>query len=122
MRAGCSWSAMMSPQSRGWTGSVKSSLTRLLQIPRRLLSPSPFSFERLLAVFHAILPHDNFKSSMDIHTAFATLTSLRLLIKAGLGGDILEPAAKFRVNVGWDFVQRLGRNVGLEVGDWCFEG
>lgn len=102
--------------------SFRPTLTVGLQIPRRLLSPSPFTLERLLAIFHAVLPQDEFRSSIDLHTAFATLTSLRLVTKAGLSGDVLEPAAKFRVSVGWHFVQSLGRNVGLELGDWCFEG
>lgn len=91
------------------------------KIPRRLLAPSPFTLERLLAIFKAILPHD-VKGSADLHMQFATLASLRLVQKAGVGGDVLEAGAKWRVNVGWDYVGRLGRGVGCEVGDYVFDG
>lgn len=91
------------------------------KIPRRLLAPSPFTLERLLAIFRSILPHD-VKGSVDLYTQFATLTSLRLVQRAGVSGDVLEAGAKWRVNVGLEYIGRLGRGVGCEVADYLFEG
>lgn len=70
-----------------------------------------------MAVFHAILPHIVAPNS-DLLTQIATLTSLRLLERGGIGGDILDPSAKWKVNVGWEYLLALGRSVGCEVGDW----
>jgi origin recognition complex subunit 5 len=90
----------------------------LYQIPRNLLSPSPFSLDRLLAIFHAILPKA-LASNRQILAQIATLTSLRLLSRPGSSNlDTLDPGSRFKVNCSWEYVASLGRSVGLEVRDY----
>ncbi|KAJ4378704.1 hypothetical protein N0V86_005575 [Didymella sp. IMI 355093] len=64
------------------------------RIPRHLLTPSPFSLDRLFAIFRALLV-DGVPQSADLYTSVATLTSLKLLVRTGVGGanDALEPGA-----------------------------
>lgn len=50
----------------------------------------------------------------------ATLVALRLIVKAGAGvggaGDVLDGAGgKWRVNVGWEVVRGVARDVGFDV-------
>ena len=51
----------------------------------------------------------------------ATLVGLRLIVKAGSGGDILEGGAKWRVNVGWEFVRGVARGVKFDVESYLTE-
>ena len=94
------------------------------KIPRHLLSPAAFTLDRLLAILHAILPHD-FRSTVDVYTLLATLTGLRLLSKGGgLGSsDPLEPGGKWRVAnvVSWEYVQAIARSVKFEIVDFVAE-
>ena len=94
--------------------------SQVRKIPRRLLGPQPFLLERLFAIFHALVP-DPVPSSVDLQTQVATLTSLRLLVRASVGGDPLEPAAKWRVNVGWEYIHRLARSVKFQVEEYLAE-
>lgn len=57
----------------------------------------------------------------DVSMALATLSSLRLLVRVGGGGDPLDRGGKWRVNVGWEVVRGLGRSMGIEVEDWLIE-
>lgn len=92
------------------------------RIPRQLLNPSPFPLDRLLAILHAILP-EALVQTADIQTQIATLTSLRLLQRAGAGsGDPLEAGGRWRVNFGWDYAQAVGRSVSFEIGEWISGG
>jgi origin recognition complex subunit 5 len=89
-----------------------------MQISRHLLSPSPFSLDRLLAILHSLLPR-TLSSNAQILAQIATLTSLRLLIRPGSANiDTLDPASRFKVNCSWEYVASLGRSVGLEVRDY----
>ena len=92
-------------------------------IGRRLLGPQTFVLERLLAIFHAIVPKDAGRETtgVDILASIATLASLRLLIKTSVGADVLGSGSKWRVNVGWDMARGLGREVGVEVEAWIGE-
>ena len=79
---------------------------------------------------------------VDVGMALATLASLRLLVKVGgaggggsaaMGGiglsgggglvpaDVMDRGGKWRVNVGWEFVRRVGRSLGVEVEEWLVE-
>lgn len=91
------------------------------RISRHLLSPSSFPLDRLLAILHAILP-ETLLQVADIHTQIATLSSLRLLHKAGVSGDALDPGCKWRVSFGWEYAQAVGRSIGFEIGDWVAGG
>jgi len=88
--------------------------SQVRKIQRRLLGPQPFLLERMLAIFHAIVP-DPVASSVDLQTQIATLTSLRLLVRASASGDPLEAGGKWRVNVGWEYIRGLARSVKFEV-------
>lgn len=93
------------------------------RIPRHLLTPSPFSLDRLFAIFRALLL-DGVPQTADLYTSVATLTSLKLLIRTGVGGasDALEAGGRWRVGFGWEFVRGLGRSVGVEVGEYLVGG
>jgi origin recognition complex subunit 5 len=96
------------------------------KIHRRLLGPQAFSLERLQAIFLAILPRKTPScTSVDVQMQVATLTSLRLMVKAGgaaaAGGDVLDAGAKWRVNVGWEYVRGVAKSVRFDVEDFVAE-
>lgn len=93
------------------------------KISRHLLTPSPFSLDRLLAIFRSLLV-ETVPQVADLYTQIATLTSMRLLVRAGGVGtsDVLDPGAKWRVNFGWEYARSLGRVVNLEVGEYLVGG
>lgn len=93
------------------------------RIPRHLLTPSPFPLDRLFAIFRALLL-DAVPQTADLYTSVATLTSLKLLVRTGVGaaGDALEAGGRWRVGFGWEFVRGLGRSVGIEVGEYLVGG
>ncbi|KAH8723563.1 origin recognition complex subunit Orc5 [Phaeosphaeriaceae sp. PMI808] len=96
--------------------------TKARKISRHLLTPSPFPLDRLLAIFRALLD-GGVPQVADIYTQIATLTSLRLLVRAGAGSaDVLEAGGRWRVNFGWEYARALGRAVGLEVGEYLVGG
>ena len=94
--------------------------SQVRKIPRRLLGPQPFLLERVFAIFHALVP-DAVPSSVDLQTQIATLTSLRQLVRASMSEDPLEPATKWRVNVGWEYIHRLARSVKFQVEEYLAE-
>jgi origin recognition complex subunit 5 len=93
------------------------------RIPRHLLTPSPFPLDRLFAIFRALLM-DGVPQMADLYTSVATLASLKLLVRTGIGGasDALEAGGRWRVGFGWEFVRGLGRSVGIEVGEFLVGG
>ena len=91
------------------------------KISRRLLGPQSFPLERLLAIFHAILPHTYAGGGADTMCQVATLVGLRLIVKAGTGGDTLEGGGKWRVNVGWEFVRDVARSVNFDIESYLTE-
>ena len=108
-------------------GAMRSGGGRPLQtrkIPRHLLAASIFTLDRLLAILQAILPED-FRSDINIYRQITTLTSLKLLLRAGgLGsGDPLEPGGKWRVGpmLSWEYVQHLARSVDFNITDYVVE-
>jgi origin recognition complex subunit 5 len=93
------------------------------RISRHLLTPSPFSLDRLLAIFRSLL-EGSVPQLADIYTQIATLTSMRLLVRVGgaAGVDPLDAGARWRVNFGWEWVRSLGRTVSIEVGEYLVGG
>lgn len=92
------------------------------KISRHLLTPSPFTLDRLLAIFRALLD-GTVPQVADLYTQIATLTSMRLLVRAGAGSnDALEAGGRWRVNFGWEYARALGRSVNLEVGEYLVGG
>ncbi|KAK3064564.1 hypothetical protein LTR53_018450, partial [Teratosphaeriaceae sp. CCFEE 6253] len=92
--------------------------------PRHLLSPAAFTLDRVISILHAILPHD-LRSTIDVYTQIATLTSLGLLVRGGGlgGGDVLEAGGKWRVGsaVSWEYVQALARGLDFGLADYIAE-
>lgn len=76
----------------------------------------------MLAIFHSILP-DPIATTADMQTQITTLTSLRLLLRSGVGanGDALDISAKWKVNVGYEYIVKMARSVGFEVQDYLVE-
>jgi origin recognition complex subunit 5 len=92
------------------------------KIPRHLLTPSPFPLDRLLAVFRSLLDGP-VPQVADVCTQIATLTSMRLLVRTGQGGnDALGDGMRWRVNFSWEYARSLGRSVGVEVGEYLVGG
>ncbi|MCJ1447881.1 MAG: hypothetical protein MMC23_008393 [Stictis urceolatum] len=87
---------------------------------RKLLGPQPFVLERWLAVFRALVPHDVLQGAADLYTQIATLQALRMVLRVG-AGDGMDPAARWRVNVGWEFVGSVGKAVRVEVEEYLAE-
>ena len=108
----------------GGTARSASRPSQKRQVSRHLLAPSAFALDRLIAILHAILPHD-FRSNIDVYTQIATLSNLRLLVRSGAirSSDPLEPGSKLRVGpaVTWEFVLGLARGVKFEVVDYMAE-
>lgn len=94
---------------------------QIRKVSRHLLAASAFTVDRLLAILHAILP-DDVRTPIDMYKQIATLSSLRLLLRAGgTGGtDPLEPGAKWRVGplVTWEHVQGLARGLDFNMVDY----
>ncbi|KAK5122763.1 hypothetical protein LTR85_003678 [Meristemomyces frigidus] len=94
------------------------------KIPRHLLAASAFTLDRLLSILHAILPHD-LRSTIDVYTQIATLTSLRLLVRSsGMGSsDPLEAGGKWKTGpaVSWEYVQGLARSLDFGIVDYIAE-
>lgn len=91
------------------------------KISRKLLGPQAFPLERLLAIFHSILSHDVKGGGADVMCMVATLVGLRLVIRAGAGGDVLEGWGKWRCNVGWGFVSNVARSVKFDLESYLVE-
>ncbi|KAF2818526.1 origin recognition complex subunit Orc5 [Ophiobolus disseminans] len=109
-------------KNRRRTTNTVANATKARKISRHLLTPSPFPLDRLLAIFRALLD-GSVPQVADVYTQIATLTSLRLLVRAGAGSnDALEGGGRWRVGFGWEYVRALGRSVNLEVGEYLVGG
>lgn len=103
------------------------------KIGRKLLGAHAFVLERMMAIFTTVrrewgIDLDGCDPSepasgadADIGMALATLSSLRLLVRVGAGGDPLDRGGKWRVNVGWEAIRSLGRSMRVEVEEWLVE-
>lgn len=100
------------------------------KIARKLLGAHAFVLERMMAIFVAVRGEWGIDGGVgagaagmdaDVGMALATLSSLRLLVRVGGGGDPLDKGGKWRVNVGWEVVRGLGRSMGVEVEEWLIE-
>lgn len=102
------------------------------KVARKLLGAHAFVLERMMAIFVTVRnewggavggagPGVMSAMDADVGMALATLSSLRLLVRVGGGGDPLDRGGKWRVNVGWEVVRGLGRSMGVEVEEWLVE-
>lgn len=95
------------------------------KIARRLLGAHAFVLERMMAIFTAVRIEwgigGGTVDDADVGMALATLSSLRLLVRVGGGGDPLDRGGKWRVNIEWEAVRSLGRSMEVEVEEWLIE-
>ncbi|KAI1805695.1 origin recognition complex subunit 5 C-terminus-domain-containing protein [Daldinia bambusicola] len=112
------------------------------KIARKLLGPSAFVLERMVAIYAATRREwvsddtdawDGQQQQQqqqqptvdgDVGMAIATLASLRLLVRvggAGGAGDTMDRGGKWRVGVGWEVIRGVGRSMGVEVEEWLVE-
>jgi origin recognition complex subunit 5 len=99
------------------------------KIARKLLGAHAFVLERMMAIFEAVrgewVDGGPLASAAgldsDVSMAIATLASLRLLVRVGGGGDMMDRGGKWRINVGWEVIRGIGRSVGVEVEEWLIE-
>ena len=87
-----------------------------------------FPIERLLAIFPVIATTtttttttttQQLGGSVDIQAQIATLTALRLLVRTSSAAlDPLDGAAKWKVNVGWEYIRGIARSVKLDIEDF----
>ena len=99
------------------------------KIARKLLGAHAFVLERMLAIFAVVRGEwtedirlgGQGALDADVGMAMATLASLRLLNRVGVGGDVMDRGGKWRISVGWEVVRGVGRSIGVEVEDWLIE-
>ena len=102
-------------------GTAKGRPSKHRKIQRKLLGPQVFALERMLAIFHAIVPHPISSGTGDIMTQIAALGSSRLMVKASANANVLDAGTKWRVNVGWDYVQGVARLLRFDVESYLTE-
>lgn len=116
-------------RKRGRRGVAKprASRARTARIPRKLLGAQTFVLERMTAIYTALRTEWAAERDIpvgevdaDVGVALATLASLRLVVRVGLG-DVLDRGARWRVNAGLEAVRGVGRSLGVEVEDWLVE-
>lgn len=118
----------------GATGAIRASKrTKHRKIARKLLGPSAFVLERMVAIYAATRREwdsDGGEEGVvgvgvdgDVGMAISTLASLRLLVRVGGtgGGDTMDRGGKWRVGVGWEVIRGVGRSMGVEVEEWLIE-
>jgi origin recognition complex subunit 5 len=96
------------------------------KIARKLLGAQSFVMERMMAIFAAVSSEWDTQGrtgnmDADVGVAIATLSSLRLLVRVGAGGDLMDRGARWRICVSWEGVRSVGRSLGIEVEDWMVE-
>lgn len=96
------------------------------KIARKLLGAHAFVLERMLAIYAAVKgewTEDRRRAGLDgdVGMGLATLASLRLMSRVGIGGDVMDRGGKWRINVGWEVVRGVGRSIGVEVEEWLIE-
>ncbi|EMR08074.1 hypothetical protein PNEG_03514 [Pneumocystis murina B123] len=89
-------------------------------ISQRLIGPKSFVLERMLAIFLAIQSNEDILTS-DIYTQIENLATLKMLIRTSLTSDKLDSASRWKVNVSWNFVQKIAKSVGFELEDYLIE-
>ena len=79
----------------------------------------------MLAIFAAVQLEWSAKNGgavdADVGMAVATLASLRLMVRVGASGDVMDRAGRWRITVGWYTIKELGRSVGVEMDEWLIE-
>ncbi|CCG83234.1 Origin recognition complex subunit 5 [Taphrina deformans PYCC 5710] len=91
----------------------KRAIDKVTRQPQKLLGPKGFSAERMLSIFQAIIP-TSFKHTALLDQQIATLHSLKLILKQGASGDLLDDG-KWVVNVNLETIIKIARSVQFEL-------
>ena len=118
-------------QRRRRAGGATAGGSKHRKIARKLLGAHAFVLERMMAIFEAVRSEwvgekgvGRWGVDGDLGMAIATLASLRLMVRvggSGAGENLLDRGGKWRVNVGWEVIRGLGRNMGVEVEEWLID-
>lgn len=84
----------------------------------KLMSPKPFSLERMLAILRSVATEfdvgQELADDVQLQNDISTLTSLKMLIKMG-AHDTIGGATKWRTNMEWSAVQQIANDVGFKI-------
>jgi origin recognition complex subunit 5 len=112
----------------GFTGGRGRLRGKHRKIARKLLGAHAFVLERMMAIFAAVRSEWVGEGGVgsngldaDVGMAISTLASLRLLVRIGSTGDLMDRGGKWRINVGWEVVRGIGRSIGVEVEEWLID-
>uniref|UniRef100_A0A182J817 Uncharacterized protein n=1 Tax=Anopheles atroparvus TaxID=41427 RepID=A0A182J817_ANOAO len=78
------------------------------------MGPKPFSVDRLLAIFYAILD-EKVGMTCNLLAQIPTLVHLKFLAHVSGEGHTLEGTTRLQCTVGLDFITHIGRMVGFNV-------
>ncbi|KAG5518888.1 hypothetical protein PMAC_002419 [Pneumocystis sp. 'macacae'] len=87
---------------------------------QRLIGPKSFALERMLAIFLAIQSDEDILTS-DIYNQIETLASIKMIIRTSLTSNKLESTSRWKVNVGWDFIQKIAKSIDFELENYLME-
>lgn len=82
------------------------------------LGPKPFPFDRLLAIFYAILD-DKVGLNSNLLVQVSSLVQLQLLSAVGDGASLDNQ--KYKCNVGFDFILTVAKMVGFNIRKYIYD-
>ncbi|KAJ1652964.1 hypothetical protein IWQ61_006819 [Dispira simplex] len=85
---------------------------------QQLLGPKAFPMERMLAIFYSIID-DPIENTVEIQSQIASLVTLRLLVRASHSNQL--DSIKYKSNVSYDLVRRVGRSVQFDVERYLYD-
>ncbi|KAG9287059.1 hypothetical protein G9A89_023024 [Geosiphon pyriformis] len=86
---------------------------------QQLQGPAAFPVERLLAIFHSIVPDTDIDADVEIQTQISTLVTLRFLAR-GSSLDKLE-VAKYKCNVSYEFIKKISSSLQFEIQHYLYD-
>lgn len=89
----------------------------------RLLEPSPFDLERLMAILNAIYSLENAKklpSNLDITTQISNLSSLKILLKSS-NVDYISAKTRWKINVNFSYVKAIADDINFPLENYLAE-
>nr|CAH7729438.1 unnamed protein product [Callosobruchus chinensis] len=78
------------------------------------LGPKPFTFDRLLAIFYAIL-EEKVGFNNNLLVQLSSLVELRLLVLSTVGDGMSLDGQKYKCNVSFDFIHNTAKTIGFNV-------
>lgn len=91
----------------------KNAANKVTKQPQRLLGPKGFTLERMVSIFHAIIPMSLLHTA-QLDQQLGALFSLKLLIRQGNASDLLDDG-KWVINLGYDTINKIAQSVEFEL-------